>query len=190
MYRIGGTTATQEDATLVLSVVGFAADGDALKERLDAVCKMYRYRHGKPMSVNACAKRLSTMLYQRRFFPYYTIAILGGIDEDGKGAIYSYDYVGSYEREQCRAGGAAASLIMPFLDSQVNFKNQYVPGSGEGHNLAERERVPLPREEVEALVKDAFDSAVERHIEVGDGLQMMIITKDGIEERFLPLKKD
>ena len=32
-----------------------------------------------------------------------------------------YDPVGSYEREQCRAG-AAASLIMPFLDNQVNFK--------------------------------------------------------------------
>ncbi|KAJ2989096.1 hypothetical protein NUW58_g3639 [Xylaria curta] len=79
---------------------------------------------------------------------------------------------------------------MPFLDNQVNFKNQYIPGSGVGHELQERERVPLPRGDVEVLVKDAFDSAVERHIEVGDGLQMMIITKDGIEERLLSLKKD
>jgi 20S proteasome subunit beta 6 len=31
---------------------------------------------------------------------------------------------------------------------------------------------------------------VERHIEVGDGLQMMIITKDGIQEIYKPLKKD
>ncbi|KAJ3579000.1 hypothetical protein NPX13_g1559 [Xylaria arbuscula] len=188
--RSGVPSSSQDDANILLSVVGFAADGEALKERLDAVCKMYRYRHGKPMSVSACAKRLSTILYSRRFFPYYVHAILGGIDEDGTGAVYSYDPVGSYEREQCRAGGAAASLIMPFLDNQVNFKNQYVPGSGIGHELQERERVPLPRDEVEVLVKDAFDSAVERHIEVGDGLQMMIITKDGIEERLLPLKRD
>ncbi|CCF39344.1 hypothetical protein CH063_10204 [Colletotrichum higginsianum] len=51
-------------------------------------------------------------------------------------------------------------------------------------------RVPLERKEAEILVKDAFDGAVERHIEVGDHLQMMIITKNGIEEVLLPLKKD
>jgi 20S proteasome subunit beta 6 len=130
------------------------------------------------------------MLYGKRFFPYYVHAILGGLDEEGKGALYSYDPVGSYEREQCRAAGAAASLIMPFLDNQVNFKNQYVPGSGEGHALEARVATPLPRKEVEQLVKDAFTSAVERHIEVGDGLQMMVITKDGIEEIITPLKED
>jgi 20S proteasome subunit beta 6 len=190
VFKIGGTTSDQHDATIVLSVVGFAADGEALKEKLDAICKMYRYRHGKAMSVEACSRKLSMILYQKRFFPYYAYAILGGLDEEGKGAVYSYDPVGSCEREQCRAGGAAASLIMPFLDNQVNFKNQYEPGSGEGHALQERERRPLTRQEVEILVKDAFDGAVERHIEVGDGLQMMVITKEGIEEIYLPLKKD
>lgn len=190
VFKIGGTDASQSDATLLLSVVGFAADGLALKERLDAIVKLYRYQHGKPMSVKAAAQRLSIMLYQKRFFPYYVHAILGGLDEEGKGAVYSYDPVGSYEREQCRAAGAAASLIMPFLDNQVNFKNQYVPGSGVGHELQERPRVPLNRDEVEDLVKDAFDSAVERHIEVGDGLQMMVITSNGIEEIYKPLKQD
>jgi len=190
LFKIGGNDETGEGATIVLSVVGFAADGHALKERLDAMVKMYKYQHGKPMSVKACAQRLSTILYGKRFFPYYVTCILGGLDEDGKGALYSYDPVGSYEREQCRAAGAAASLIMPFLDNQVNFKNQYIPGSGSGHQLQQRKPEPLPRGDVLALVKDAFTSAVERHIEVGDGLQMMIITKDGIQETFSPLKRD
>ena len=170
--------------------MGFAADGLALKERLDAILKMYKYQHGKNMSVKACAQRLATILYQKRFFPYYVHAILGGLDEEGKGALYSYDPVGSYEREQCRAAGAAASLIMPFLDNQVNLKNQYIPGSGEGHALAAQVPQPLPRAEVEQLVRDAFTSAVERHIEVGDGLQMLIVTKKGIEEKYVPLKRD
>ncbi|KAI9674278.1 MAG: Proteasome subunit beta type-6 [Trizodia sp. TS-e1964] len=190
VFKIGGEGETQVGATILLSVVGFAADGEALRQKLDTVVKMYRYQHGKNMSVKACAQRLSTILYQKRFFPYYVHAILGGLDEEGKGAIYSYDPVGSYEREQCRAAGAAASLIMPFLDNQVNFKNQYVPGSGEGHALVERQAVPLPRKEVEQLVHDAFTSAVERHILVGDGLQMMVITKDGIEEFYNHLKRD
>lgn len=151
---------------------------------------MYGYQHNKPMSIAACAQRLSHILYNKRFFPYYVTAILGGIDEEGKGALYSYDPVGSYEREQCRAAGAASSLIMPFLDNQVNNKNQYIPGSGTGHALEARAAVALPRKDVEDIVKDAFTSAVERHIEVGDGLQMMIITKDGIQESYDELKKD
>lgn len=190
VFRIGGDDETGEGAKIVLSVVGFAADGNALKERLDAIVKMYRYQHGKDMSVKACAQRLATILYQKRFFPYYVHAILGGLDEEGKGALYSYDPVGSYEREQCRAAGAASSLIMPFLDNQVNLKNQYIPGSGTGHALEAAVPKPLPRDEVEKLVCDAFTSATERHIEVGDGLQMLIITKEGIEEKYVPLKRD
>jgi len=38
---------------------------------------------------------------------------------DGTGAVYSFDPVGSYERESCRAAGAASSLVQPFLDNMV-----------------------------------------------------------------------
>jgi 20S proteasome subunit beta 6 len=190
VFKIGADDETGEGGTIILSVVGFAADGRALKERLDNIVKMYEYQHGKPMSVRACAQRLSTILYSKRFFPYYVHAILAGIDEEGKGALYSYDPVGSYEREQCRAAGAAASLIMPFLDNQVNFKNQYVPGNQQGGELQARETVPLSRDAALELVSDAFTSAVERHIEVGDALQVMVITKDGVKEIISPLKKD
>jgi hypothetical protein len=38
----------------------------------------------------------------------------------GTGAVYSFDPVGSYERETCRAAGAAQALVQPFLDNQVS----------------------------------------------------------------------
>lgn len=38
----------------------------------------------------------------------------------GSGAVYSFDPVGSYEREACRAAGAGQSLVQPFLDNQVS----------------------------------------------------------------------
>ena len=34
--------------------------------------------------------------------------------------MYSFDPVGSYEREACRAAGAAQALVQPFLDNQVS----------------------------------------------------------------------
>ena len=41
----------------------------------------------------------------------------------GTGAVYSFDPVGSYERESCRAAGAAQSLVQPFLDNQVSSRS-------------------------------------------------------------------
>lgn len=38
----------------------------------------------------------------------------------GKGAVYSYDPVGSYERETYKAGGSAAAMLQPLLDNQVH----------------------------------------------------------------------
>lgn len=71
------------------------------------------------MPLHSIARMLCTILYGKRFFPYYVYNILGGLDEEGKGAVYSFDPVGSYEREFCRAAGSAQSLLQPFLDSQV-----------------------------------------------------------------------
>jgi 20S proteasome subunit beta 6 len=79
----------------------------------------YHNAHQRPMQLSSVARMIQTLLYGKRFFPYYVYTIIGGLDAEGKGAVYSFDPVGSYEREQCRAGGAAASLIMPFLDNQV-----------------------------------------------------------------------
>lgn len=35
------------------------------------------------MPIRAIARLIQTMLYARRFFPYYVYNILGGIEEDG-----------------------------------------------------------------------------------------------------------
>ena len=37
----------------------------------------------------------------------------------GKGCVYSFDPVGSYEREQYRAAGTAGAILQPLLDNQV-----------------------------------------------------------------------
>ena len=36
------------------------------------------------MPIHAIARLIQTMLYARRFFPYYVYNILGGIEEDGE----------------------------------------------------------------------------------------------------------
>lgn len=37
----------------------------------------------------------------------------------GKGAVYSFDPVGSYQRDSFKAGGSASAMLQPLLDNQV-----------------------------------------------------------------------
>jgi 20S proteasome subunit beta 6 len=141
---------------------------------------MYKNQHNKEMSVQSIAQLASIVLYNHRFFPYYTFNIIGGMDEEGKGAVYSFDPVGSFEREQYRAGGSAASLIQPLLDSQIGKKNRIDAASIPEYTLAEAVQI----------TKDVFTSAAERDIYTGDFVEIWKITAQGVESELFPLRKD
>lgn len=153
-----------------LATNGFSADAEALVSRIKIRLEMYQHTHGRSMPLHAIARMLSTILYSKRFFPYYVYNILGGIDEEGRGAVYGYDPVGSYERIVCCASGAAQGLLQPFLDNQVMFKNQMPTPET---SIPEPGHLPLPH--ALRIVMDSFTSATERHIEVGDGLEVFIV---------------
>ena len=96
------------------------ADGKALVQRLEQQLELYTYNHDKAMSAPALAQMLSVILYGKRFFPYYVWNTLGGLDEHGAGAVFSYDPVGNYEKHLYNCSGSAGHLIQPFLDSRVS----------------------------------------------------------------------
>ncbi|ORX98201.1 Psmb1-prov protein [Basidiobolus meristosporus CBS 931.73] len=164
---------------VVIATNGFHADGLALVKRIKQRIEWYKHAHDKEMSIGAIAQMVSIILYSKRFFPYYTFILLGGLDEQGVGAVYSFDPVGSYERESHRAGGSASSLIQPFLDNQVGFKNQ--------QNVTDRN---IPVERAVKLAQDAFTSATERDIHTGDFLDLFVVTSAGVQIETVPLKKD
>ncbi|CAI0400980.1 unnamed protein product [Linum tenue] len=103
----------------ILASSGFQADMKALQKLLAARHLIYQHQHNKQMSCPAMGQLLSNTLYYKRFFPYYTFNVLGGLDNEGKGCVYTYDAVGSYERVGYSAQGSGSVLIMPFLDNQL-----------------------------------------------------------------------
>ncbi|KAK8965386.1 Proteasome subunit beta type-1 [Platanthera guangdongensis] len=148
----------------VLASSGFQGDMKALQKNLAAkhlvsvhLLHIYQHQHNKQMSCPAMARLLSNTLYYKRFFPYYTFNILGGLDNEGKGCVYTYDAVGSYERVGYSCQGTGGALIMPVLDNQLKSPSPLL--------LPARDAVtPLSESEAVDLVKDVFASATERDI--------------------------
>lgn len=68
----------------VIGCSGFHGDCLTLTKIIEARLKMYKHSNNKTMTTGAIAAMLSTILYSRRFFPYYVYNIIGGLDEEGK----------------------------------------------------------------------------------------------------------
>jgi len=165
----------------VLGCSGCWCDVLTLRRLLEARIKLYKHEHNKDMSTGAIAQMLSTMLYYKRFFPYYVSNVVAGLDEQGNGAIYSYDPVGHCEKDVYHAGGSSGALIQPLLDSLVGLRNR---------TEESKPKEPIGLEEAIRIVKDTFIGAAERDIYTGDAVLIKIITKDGIREDQFPLRRD
>ncbi|KAL9359838.1 hypothetical protein Peur_047961 [Populus x canadensis] len=162
---------------------GFQADVRALQKVLGAKHLIYQHQHNKQMSCPAMARLLSNTLYYKRFFPYYTFNVLVGFDEEGKGCVYTYDAVGSYEKVGYSAQGSGAKLIMPVLDNQLKSPSPLL--------LPAQDAVtPLSEAEAIDVVKDVFASATERDIHTGDKLEIVILNADGMRREYAELRKD
>ncbi|CBZ51170.1 hypothetical protein NCLIV_042370 [Neospora caninum Liverpool] len=163
---------------VVLATSGMQADKTTLHNLLQIRIEQYTHQHRHPPSLNAIAQLLSTMLYSRRFFPFYTFNVLCGIDENGKGAVYGYDAIGSFEAARYNCAGTGAHLIMPVLDNQISRNNQ------------QGEKAPLTREQVVDIIKSAVASAGERDIFTGDQAEVVMISQSGIEKTLMDLRAD
>jgi len=125
---------------------------------------------------------LSNTLYYKRFFPYYAFNILAGIDAStGKGVVYGYDAIGSYQKDEAayNATGSGQAYIIPFLDNVIGNKNRLEP-----------KPESMSSAEVVEILKDAFLSAGERDIYTGDQIEIMVVTAAGIETSRFALKAD
>jgi len=139
---------------------GLVADMQILSLQIAALAKIRKMELKRDVPPNSVAKMMSNMMYERRYFPLLTQVIVGGVVD--KPILYTLDPLGSVLPDEYAAVGTGAEMALGVLDPQ--FKA----------NMSEDEAVDL--------AKKAVRSASLRDSASGDGLDVMVITKDGIKE--------
>ncbi len=140
---------------------GLISDMQILIRELNAYANLYRLDYGRPISVKSAAKVLSNLLFSRRLFPFITQTIVGGIDEEGA-SLYTFDPLGSVIPDKYAAVGSGAEIAIGLLE--------------EGY------KEDISVEQAKNLATRSIKSAISRDVMSGDGIDFLLITKDGIRE--------
>jgi 20S proteasome subunit beta 6 len=168
---------TKLTETTILTSAGMVADVECLHKNLLFVIRQYEMQNKKSPSTASIAKKLSNTLYGRRFMPYYAFNLLCGID-GGKGVVYGYDAVGSYDAVTYGVQGSGSQLGTPILDNQFS-----------GHNFKIKV-LPESQAEVENTAKDIINSIAERDIYTGDNVEIVTVDKNGVRTIREPIRRD
>ncbi len=144
-----------------VACAGLVGDMQILAKEVEAQAKLFSMDVGRDISVRAASKMLANILFNRRYAPLIAQTIVGGIDEEGK-SLYILDVLGSLIPDKYAVVGSGTEIAIGVLE--------------EGY------KETLKLKEAKDLVTRSIKSAINRDALSGDGIDFLIITKEGITE--------
>ena len=151
----------QVDDRIGVTIAGMVSDGQQLINLLKAEINLHKLESGEEMKVEAVANLLANIMYARRWYPYFTQVIVGGVDSDGY-HLFSFDPSGSCIKEKYVSTGSGSPFVYGILEKDF------------------RENMSL--EEGKKLIKEAIKSASERDMASGgEKIWIAEITKEGFK---------
>jgi proteasome beta subunit len=144
-----------------MTTAGGVGDAQQLARILTVECNLYQIRRSRAITVGAAATLLSNYLNQNRYFPYYVQLLVGGVDEHGP-SVYAVDAMGgATKEEEIVATGSGSPMAYGVLEDRFRA------------NMSEDESIDLAIR--------ALKSAMKRDAGSGEGIQVVVITKDRYE---------
>jgi proteasome beta subunit len=143
---------------------GLVSDMQILVREIEAYANLFSLDTGRKIPVRSAAKVMSNLLFGRRYFPLITQTIVGGVDEEGA-SIYVLDVLGSVLPDKYAAVGTGAEIAVGVLE--------------------ENYRDDMNLEEAKEMALRAMKSAISRDSMSGNGVDFLILTKEGIVEESL-----
>ncbi|TLX68263.1 MAG: proteasome subunit beta [Thaumarchaeota archaeon] len=144
---------------------GMVADMQVLTRQVSALAKIRKLETRREMATNSIAKLMSVIMFERRFFPLLTQVIVGGVQNEPQ--IYTLDPLGSLLPDNYAVVGTGAELALGLIDAEYN-KN-------------------MSQDVSKKLALKAIKSSIQRDSASGDGIDILTISKKGIEEESINL---
>jgi len=144
-----------------MTTAGGVGDAQQLARILTVECNLYQIRRSRSITVGAAATLLSNYLNQNRYFPYYVQLLVGGVDVNGP-SVYSVDAMGgATKEEEIVATGSGSPMAYGVLEDRFH------------KDMTENEAIDISIR--------ALKSAMKRDAGSGEGIQVVVITKDRYE---------
>ena len=144
--------------TGALTIAGSVSAAQNLIETLKAEVRLYEARRGEDMSMEALSTLTGNLLRSGAFF--IVQPILGGVDSEGS-HVFSIDAAGGTTYEDYTVTGSGSQYALGVLEQQYE----------EG----------LSVDEAETVAVNAIQSAMERDTASGNGINLAVVTEDGVE---------
>ncbi|NPA95992.1 MAG: archaeal proteasome endopeptidase complex subunit beta [Crenarchaeota archaeon] len=151
---------------VAIAAAGLFADMQTISRILSAEIRYRELLTSTRMRVRSIAKLLSTILYSYKYFPFLSEVLVGGVDDDGP-HLFVLDFVGSLIEDDYAAVGTGASIAIGIIESE------YSP--------------EMSIEKARDLAVKAIKAAASRDVTSGDGIDLAIVTRDRVQEEFVPL---
>jgi len=152
-----------------VTISGLVADTQFLVENARFIAKRYELQAKKPIETRILASYLSLLLsVYLRVYPFIVQLLLGGYDSSGP-SLYYIDLYGTLTREKYMATGSGSPVALGVLESSYN----------DNITLEEAKKLAV-RAVVSAISRDGFS---------GEGIDVVVIGRDGVREETIYLKK-
>ena len=151
-----------------LAAYGLIGDFQFVVRVIKAQSVLYELDAQDRINTKSVVKLISNMLYSRKMMPLYTNLIIAGVDKDGP-KLYMLDALGSLIPEDYGATGSGMLLSMGILEAE------YKPD--------------MTMEDGVKLVEKVIRNSIKRDVMSGNGIDLLIITQDGTEEKFIEIKE-
>jgi proteasome beta subunit len=150
------------DRHLGMTMAGGVADAQNVVDIMRYNANIYRLSNKELMPVKSAARLCSNVLFNQRYFPYYVQILVAGYDDKEGGQIYNIDLFGSMTSEKFISTGSGSPVAYGYLES----------GFKEGLGVNDAYKVAIR----------AIAAAIRRNAGTGDGINVVIIDKDGYRE--------
>jgi proteasome beta subunit len=157
----GGKKVFKVTDRIGVACAGLVGDMQILAKEMEAQANLFNMDTGRKITVRSAAKLMANVLFNRRYAPLITQTIVGGLDEDGP-SLYVLDVLGSLIPDKYAVVGSGTEIAIGVLE--------------EGY------KEDMNAKEMKELVMRAVKSAISRDSMSGDGIDFLIITKEGITE--------